>query len=239
MKYSVIIPVLNEEATIAEAIERAWSAGAGEVIVCDGGSRDATVRRAAALPCRLIHSSPGRAVQQNAAAAAAVGDVLVFLHADCWLEPGGLEPIAAGLADGRTAGGAFRQRIDAAGLIYRLLERGNACRVRWLRLPYGDQGIFVRRDVFESLGRFPQIPLMEDVRFMRAFRRRWRPLLLPGPLHVSARRWQRSGPIRQTLRNWSLLAAEACGVPPDRLQRYYPPPSGSGGPEGRRDGGTE
>ena len=125
------------------------------------------------------------------------------------------------LARPSVMGGCFAQRIEAPGWSYRLLERGNAARVRLWQVPYGDQGLFFRREIFERLGGFPDIPLMEDVRLMRRFRRISRPLLLPGPLAVDPRRWQRVGILRQTTRNWTLLAAEKLGVSPDRLATFY------------------
>jgi hypothetical protein len=149
--------------------------------------------------------------------------VLLFLHADCWLAPDAHLQLVEALFDERTLGGAFRQRIEARGLIYRLIERGNAMRVRIRKLPFGDQGIFVRRGIFQELGGFPDVPLMEDVLLMRKLRRLSRIPLLPGPLHVSARRWQKHGPVRQTLRNWSILTAEQLGASPDRLADFYAP----------------
>ena len=119
--------------------------------------------------------------------------------------------------------GAFRQRIDAAGWLYRWLERGNAWRARRWARPLGDQGIFVRRGLFERIGGFPETALMEDVLLVRRIRQYSRPILLPGPIHISARRWQRHGVIRQTARNWLLLAAFGLGVNPDQLSAFYPP----------------
>ena len=103
-----------------------------------------------------------------------------------------------------------------------MIEWGNAWRVRLFKLAYGDQAIFVRRAVFESLGRFPELQLMEDVFLMKRLRRAGRFVLLPDRLTVSTRRWQRHGVIRQTLRNWTLLSLALCGVSPDRLARFYP-----------------
>ncbi len=125
------------------------------------------------------------------------------------------------MAESQADCGAFRQQIEAEGLLYRWLERGNAWRVRRRGLPYGDQGIFVRRPLFEELGGFPDVRLMEDVLLMKALRRRAWPALLPGPLHVNARRWRRQGVIRQTIRNWLLLSAARAGVHPNRLARFY------------------
>jgi rSAM/selenodomain-associated transferase 2 len=221
VRLSVVIPALNEAAHIERSVASAWQAGAGEVIVADGGSTDGTADLAAARAAVVV-CPPGRARQQNAGAQIAGGDVLLFLHADNWLERDIALQIAAALADIRRLHGALRQRIDAAGLGYRLIERGNAARVRAVGLPYGDQAIFVRREAFNAAGGFADVPLMEDVLLMRALRRRAWPLLLPGPVHVSPRRWQRNGIVRQTLRNWSLLAAFSLGASPQQLIARYP-----------------
>ena len=221
MRVSVIIPVRNESVRIAQAIHRARAAGADQVIVCDGESTDATASIAEAMPCELVISPPGRGKQQNQAVRVADGDCLLFLHADTWLPEGGIAQIRRVLTRPSAMVGCFLQRIASPGWPYRLLERGNAARVRLWQVPYGDQGLFFRRDIFERLGGFPDIPIMEDVRLMRRFRRIARPLLLPGPLGVDARRWQQMGVLRQTVRNWLLLGAERIGVSPDRLATFY------------------
>lgn len=221
MKISVIIPALNEAARIQTSVQQAWEAGADEVLVADGGSTDGTAEIAKAQECLVVSALPGRAVQQNAAAAVATGDVFLFLHVDNWLEPRAIDQIRSALADSQVVFGAFRQRIEARGLAYRVLEWGNEQRIRWLKLPYGDQGIFVRRDIFTACGSFPEIRLMEDVALVRQLRRHSKPVLLPGPLHVDARRWQRHGLLRQTLRNWILLSAYSVGVSPNYLAKFY------------------
>lgn len=221
MQLSIIIPAINEAAHIERAVASAWRAGAAQVIVADGGSGDGTAALAADAGAAIVACPAGRARQQNAGAKQAAGDVLLFLHADNWLAAGVADQIAKALAASRGMHGALRQRIDAAGPAYRMLERGNAERVRWLGLPYGDQAIFVRREAFEAAGGFLEVPLMEDVLLARQLRQRSWPLLLPGPVHVSPRRWQRHGIVRQTLRNWSLLAALALGVSPQRLAEHY------------------
>jgi rSAM/selenodomain-associated transferase 2 len=220
LRTSIIIPTLNEEAGIGAAIERARLLLPAEIIVVDGGSDDGTV--AAANSADQVLTAPrGRAFQQNAGAAACSGDVLLFLHADCWLEPGSLEQAAAAFADPLCIGGCFRQRIDAEGRRFRWLERGNVLRVKLWWLAYGDQGIFVRREVFHQVGGFPPLGLMEDLYLMKRLRE-GRLALLDGPIHVSARRWEKQGVIRQTARNWWLTLLAQLGVSPNRLAKFYP-----------------
>ncbi len=221
LRISAIIPTLNEQETILNAIEAAEKAGIDEIIFVDGGSTDETAAIAARCSCQFLKSAPGRAIQMNEGARASSGNVLLFLHADNWLEPGAAGQIREALADADVVGGAFQQRIEADGFLYRWIEWGNALRVTRWRLAYGDQGMFVRRSVFERVGGFSEVPLLEDVLLSRQLRPEGKTSLLPGPLHVSARRWQEHGAIRQTIRNWMILAAHRCGVSPKRLARYY------------------
>jgi rSAM/selenodomain-associated transferase 2 len=220
MHVSVIIPALNEGPVILRAIESALRAGADDVLVADGGSDDGTPDIARNAHVRVVAAPRGRALQQNAAAAAAQGDWLLFLHADNWLSEASIRQLQSAGGSDRPCGG-FYQAIEASGLAFRWLEKGNAWRVRWRGLAYGDQGIWVRRDLFWAVGGFPPVPLMEDVLLMKRLRRRSWPILLPGPLHVDARRWQRRGVVRQTLTNWCLLVGLHLGVSPARLARYY------------------
>lgn len=225
-RLSVIIPALNEEQRVAQAVGSAIAAGAAEVIVVDGGSRDATCARATEAGARVIASNPGRGTQLNAGASRASGETLLFLHADNAIAAAAGVQIDEALHNPAVVAGCFRQRIDASAWRYRLVEGGNAFRARWLRLPYGDQGIFVRRSIFKQVGGFPDEPLMEDVALMRRCRRLGRVCLLPGPVTISARRWQEHGLIRQTVRNWCLLTAYSAGVSPRTLVRWYRPPRG-------------
>jgi rSAM/selenodomain-associated transferase 2 len=218
---SVIIPTLNEAASIADQISATRQLGASEIIVVDGGSADGT-REFATGADIVLASEPGRAKQQNAGAVASRGDVLLFLHADCRLPAGAFESMRAAFQDERTVGGCFQQQIQAQGWLYRWLECGNAWRVRRLGMAFGDQGIFIRRAIFEDLGRFADVKLMEDVLLMKRLRQRGGFVLLDDRLSVSARRWQRHGIVRQTLRNWLLLALALSGVSPNRLARFYP-----------------
>lgn len=222
MKLSVIIPALNEAANIRRAVESAWQAGASEVLVADGGSTDETPQIASSLDCQLIATARGRWLQQNEAARLAGGDVLLFLHADGALADGVANQIERALTKPQVLHGALRQQIEAPGIGYRLLERGNVARVRLLGLPYGDQAIFVRRGTFEKLGLFPEVPLLEDLILMQRLRQKAWPVLLPGPVFVNPRRWQTRGIVRQTLRNWGIVAAYSLGVSPNYLAAGYP-----------------
>ncbi len=222
MRISVVIPAVNEAAWIQRAVQSSHEAGCDEVIVADGGSVDATPQLAAQSGASVVHGPRGRAVQQNLGARQSIGDVLLFLHADNWLVPMAGQEIRECLSDPQVFGGAFQQRIDAESWRYRVLERGNAARVRYSGLAYGDQAIFMRRATFEALGGFPEVELMEDLLLMRAFRKIGKAALLAGPVHVHPRRWQRRGVVRQTLRNWSLVCGEKLGISPNYLATFYP-----------------
>jgi rSAM/selenodomain-associated transferase 2 len=220
MRLSVIIPTLNEAVRIGETLRRVREAGECEIVVVDGGSDDGTLEAAGAAD-QCLHAPRGRASQMNAGAAACSGDVLLFLHADCWPEPGAVRAIEDVLADDSIIGGGFSQTIDAPGLRYRWLEHGNAVRVRTLRWIYGDQGLFVRRQTFERVGGFPPMALMEDLYLSKRLKREGRLVLLPHRLHVSPRRWEQMGVVRQTLRNWGFVGLAHCGVSPATLARRY------------------
>jgi len=218
---SVIIPTWNEQACLEETLRGLREQGPAEIIVADGGSTDATCHVAGAAD-RLVEGPRGRAVQMNHGAAHAGGDVLLFLHADCALEPGALAAAEEALRRRRVAAGCFRMAVTAPAPVYRLIDACATARVRLTGLVYGDQGLFVRRALFERVGGFPEVRLMEDVSISRALRRLGQVVVAPRRIFVSPRRWQRQGVVRQTLRNWALTALAAAGVHPDRLAAYYP-----------------
>ena len=165
MKISVIIPTLNEAQNVAQAVQSAWACGADEVIVADGGSNDDTLAISSGLDCVTTRSNSGRGLQLNSGAESATGDVLLFLHADSRLASSGCEQIRSMLANADLHCGAFRQSIESKKLVYRWIEFGNSKRVSQLSMAYGDQGIFVRRHLFDEVGGFDEIPLMEDFSF--------------------------------------------------------------------------
>lgn len=230
MRLSILIPVLNESSRVAEAVRRAFDIGCdelqvAEVLVIDGGSHDDSVNQAEASGATVIRSEAGRGQQLATGARAATGELILMLHVDNWLAAESASQVVAALKDEGVEAGAFWQRIEATGYRYRALEWGNAMRVRWFGLAYGDQAIFVRRSVLEAIGGIPELPLMEDVALMRLLKRRKRPVLLSGPVHVSPRRWQENGIIRQTLKNWFLLSAYTIGFSVERIARWYRPPN--------------
>ena len=240
-RLSVIVPVLDEQASLGACLESVAAAGCDEVIVVDGGSQDGSADIAKSMErgwtvgtFRVLESAAGRGRQLNAGAAVATGEVLLFLHADCRLPADARQQIAdAWSACGQRLNsakhpeaarcffGAFAQQIEAPGWLYRSLEFGNRLRVRWRRLAYGDQGVFVARALFEHVGGYPDQPLMEDVELAWRLQPFGRPQLLPGPLKLSPRGWQRRGVIGQTLFNWLLYTRYVLGGDADQLAKLY------------------
>jgi rSAM/selenodomain-associated transferase 2 len=217
---SVIVPALNEAATITGTLARLREPEVLEVVVVDGRSEDGTAAIARPLVDRVIEASAGRARQMNAGAGVARGDVLFFLHADTAPPRGFAAAIVAACDD--AIGGRFDVELDAPGLAYRVIEAAINLRSRWSGLFTGDQGLFVRRDVFESLGGYPDLPLLEDLALARAMKKRGRTAALRMCLRTSARRWQRHGVLRTVALMWWIRALYFLGVAPERLARLYP-----------------
>jgi rSAM/selenodomain-associated transferase 2 len=213
---SVIVPTLNEEAVLEHNLRLLRDLQPGhELLIVDGGSADRTQEIAARWGHLLVGPS-GRAAQMNHAARSATGDVLVFLHADTWLEAEALSAAESAIAEG-AAGGGFTQVIEHDHFLYRWIEQAGNWRVRQLRLLYGDGGIFVARRVFRAIGGFPVQPVCEEFGFSRALQRAGRVVLLPARIHVSARRWEQQGIARATLLNWCVALLYLAGVPPHHL----------------------
>lgn len=223
MRLSIIIPVLDEEAEIAHvlaALAPLRSRGV-ETIVVDGGSRDRTVALAAPLADRVITAPRGRAVQMNTGAVAATGDVLLFLHADTRLPAEADRLVLDGLARSGRQWGRFDVRISGRHPLLRVVAALMNIRSRLTGIATGDQAMFVRRDLFERVGGFPAIPLMEDVAFSRAAKRVGGPLCLSPRAITSGRRWEQRGVMRTILLMWRLRLAYSLGAAPARLAHLY------------------
>jgi hypothetical protein len=217
---TLVIPVLSDAEATSALLAGLAPDPRIEIIVVDGGGDprlDAILaRRKGAI---LHRTGRGRARQMNAGAASAAGEWLLFLHADSTL-PDGWDAAIAGLGD-EVVGGWFRFALDDDAWQARVIERLTNWRAKHLRLPYGDQGVFVRRRVFQALGGFPDLPLMEDVAFVRRLVRAGRVVEVPLPLRTSARRWRRDGWFRRSTKNLALVALYFAGIAPERLARWY------------------
>ena len=217
-----MVPALDEAEGIADTLAslRPLRARGHEVIVSDGGSRDRTFDLASRAADRVIAAPRGRARQMNAGAAAATGEVLVFLHADTRL-PESADRLIFEALGGRPGWGGFDARLSGSHPAFRIVERMISLRSRLSGIATGDQAIFVARELFRSAGGFAEIPLLEDVDLCRRLRRIHRPVRPREPVVTSSRRWERAGIARTIGLMWWIRGAYAIGVPPDRLARHY------------------
>ncbi|MBG1261719.1 TIGR04283 family arsenosugar biosynthesis glycosyltransferase [Nostoc commune] len=220
-RISIIIPTLNEAGNIKEAIATTQSNTNIEVIIVDGGSKDDTIEIVQSLGIKLISSSPGRAVQMNAGAVVASGDILLFLHADTRLPTGFDDMIRKALQQPGTVAGAFKLRIDASLLSLRWVELGVNVRSHFCQMPYGDQAIFLTKEAFQQIGGFPELPIMEDFELMRRLKCIGRIVIISTPVVTSARRWLQKGVFKTTLLNQLVIIAYLLGVSPERIRRWY------------------
>lgn len=218
---SVVVPVLDEAAEIEATLATTRDPAVLEVIVVDGGSRDATAEMARRRADRVIAAPRGRASQMNAGAAIARGEILLFLHGDTRLPAGFGRAACAAIAAG-CVGGRFDVALRGSHAMLPVVAAMINARSRLTRIATGDQAIFVRRRVFEALGRFPALPLMEDVALSVRLRRAGRVAALRERVSTSGRRWEKQGVARTVLLMWWLRLAYACGVPAQRLARSYP-----------------
>ena len=238
MQVSIVVPVLRDTAELdglLASLALRTTDAAVEIIVANGDPGDESLAqledRYGAV--RWVAGPPGRGRQMNAGAAVATGRWLLFLHADTRLDERWRDVLREAESR-RTVGGAFRFVLDSPRAVARLIERGVAWRTRWLGLPYGDQGLFVRRDAFEALGGYRRYPLMEDIDLIRRLRRRGTLHLSAVPVRTSARRWESDGWLRRSLRNLTLTLLYFAGVPPRRLARRYDRSSPSASPGASR-----
>lgn len=219
---SVIVPVLNEARLIRPFLQHLHERAAdAEIIVVDGGSTDGTAELAENLCDQVIKGAPNRAMQMNAGAQIAGGDILWFLHVDLTVPPGCTEEIARCLADPKVVGGFFRMRLAESGFVYRLTDEFAHYAGILMRMRCGDHGIFCRHRDFVALGGFPEVTLMEDVAFYRLLRRRGRIRVIDRRLIADARRYELVGPLRLTLAYGFIAMLYALGAPFSLLSKIY------------------
>jgi len=218
---SVIVPTLNEEAYLAQTLEVFSADRNHEIIVVDGGSWDQTKSIAHTYADRVLSTARGRAVQMNAGARAARGDLLLFLHADSRLRPGALECLRQAVCeDVFVVGGGFSLKLAGAGLKFRCMASMSTFRARRLGWIYGDQAIFVRRSVFEEIGGYREMPIMEDFDLAYRLRKRGKMVVLEEAVLSSARQWEEGGFLRTVVMYWALLTGYLLGLSPKRLARW-------------------
>jgi len=222
---SVIIPVLREAHQLDSLIDHLCEIADGmpvEMIVVDGSPDGESIKAVSRGGVTLLTAPAGRARQMNAGAAVAKGDDLLFLHADTLLPPGAFRRIEETLSGTDCVAGAFDLRYGSERPSMRFIARVACLRSRLTRIPYGDQAQFFRRDYFEQLCGFADIPLMEDVEIMRRIKDRGdRISILPEAVVTSARRHEKEGILYCTLRNWTIITLYLLGMSPERLVRVY------------------
>lgn len=222
MKISIIIPVLNEEQSLSEALSRLQSIrqSGHELIIVDGGSHDHSLAIAQDKADSVIVSSAGRALQMNVGAAVATGDIYLFLHADTEL-PETTAQLISSLRQRKNLWGRFDIRLSASKTIFRLIEYLVNLRSRLTSIATGDQAIFVERELFNKVGGFPEIALMEDVAFCKLLKKISRPVCLKQKVITSSRRWEQNGVVKTVLLMWKLRLYYFFGVSPEKLSQLY------------------
>lgn len=221
-KISVIVPVLNEEKTLGQTLSQLKIGESEELIVVDGGSRDNTLSIASRFTNKAFSTHKGRGHQMNFGAKEAGGDILLFLHADTILPREGFNIIREALKDSSVSAGAFTLGIDHASLSFRIIEWGANFRSSFTKVPYGDQGLFMKRALFEEIKGFADIPLMEDIEISKRLKKKGRIIFVKNQVKVSPRRWLKEGLVYTTLRDWMIaILFSLFRVSPERLAQYY------------------
>ena len=221
-KISIIIPVLNEEHSLERTLSHLSPGEFEELIIVDGKSEDKTVTIARGFTDKVFVTDKGRGRQMNEGAKRAGGDILLFLHADTFLPQDAFPMIRSVLENKRVSAGTFFLGIDHPSVTFRFIEWGTNLRSSFTRIPYGDQGLFLRKEVFESIGGFAEIPLMEDIEIAKRLKKEGEIIFVREPVLTSPRRWLKEGAFYTTIRDWAIaLAFTVFHVSPEKLSRYY------------------
>lgn len=221
LKVSVIIPTLNEELVLKSSLEKIQEYAPYEIIIADGGSQDQTLGIARKFNVKIVSSPPGRALQMNAAAKRAQGDTLLFLHADSAMDYRGYREMIRIMADRDKVGGAFSLQIRSDKLSLQIISWVATLRSKHLHIVYGDQAIFVRKNIFRQIGGFSLIPICEDMDFFNRLKKEGEVVILNEKASTSARRWLSEGVVFTTLRNWLIAVLFLLGFPPRILSKWY------------------
>ncbi len=216
------MPVFNEEKDLRTTLDCMTLSVNEELIIVDGGSSDSTVSIAKDFTDMVFIAKTGRAHTMNYGAGRSTGNIILFLHSDCILPENGFDLIRAALNKDNFSAGAFRLGINASGLRFRLIEAGANFRSFATSIMYGDQGIFMKRSVFDQVGGYAEIPLMEDIDISKKLKRTEKLALLSPPIKSSPRRWQEEGALHTTLRDWAIAFSYTIfNISPARLLKYY------------------
>lgn len=222
---SIIIPVLNEAPLINGIIDHLHSLEGDEtkeIIIVDGDPEGLTLKAISHDDVRQLKSSRGRWIQMNEGAKNAKGNMLLFLHADTELPLDAMRLIATAMKDKRYVAGAFDLGIKSERFVFRAIESAVSLRSRITRIPFGDQAIFVRKNYFDEIGGYKDIPIMEDVEIMERIKKRGDKIfIIPQKVHTSSRRWEQEGILHCTLRNWFLQILYLLRISPHRLSQFY------------------
>ena len=221
MKVSIIVPTLNEELVLKKTLTQIQELSPHELIVSDGGSTDNTTPIAQKFSHRVVTGSTGRAMQMNAGADQATGDLLLFLHADNRLEPESYQKMLECMKIPKLIGGAFTLCIESDKWSINLINQLANIRSRYFGLVYGDQGVFVRAEVFKNMNGFSPIPIFEDLDFYRRLKKKGPVNLLKEKAHTSSRRWVKEGIAFTTARNILIVLLFGLGFPPRTLTKWY------------------
>ncbi len=228
MTIGVIIPTLNEEATLPHTLSSLTSLALDELIIVDGGSQDRTRSLAEAYiqenysqTGQVISTPKGRARQMNAGGFSAKSDILIFLHADTRLPSNARQVIEMVMNDGKYVGGRFDVQFEIDQGYAWMISRMMNWRSRWSRIFTGDQALFIRRTAFQQLEGFSDIPLMEDIEFSNRLKQLGSVIALRAKVTTSFRRWEQNGPLRTILHMWTLRLLYWLGMNPNTLQQFY------------------